>query len=231
MKIGIIGAKGFVGSSLQDELMDDHFIKGITRENYVETIDACYKFDVLINANGNSRKHTANNNSVWDFEESVLSVYRSVFDFKYKKYIFISSIDAEVPGTPYGFNKHLSENIVKQYCKDYSIIRCPSIIGKNAVKGVVKGIQDGSKVYLTPDSRLMLINVSDVAETLNTLLKTGGPSWVERFYPTTTITIEQIGKILKKPVNFANELRGEYYDLYGSDRLYKSSEQYLKYIL
>ena len=143
----------------------------------------------------------------------------------------MSSIDAEVPGTPYGFNKHLSENIVKQYCKDYSIIRCPSIIGKNAVKGVVKGIRDGEKVYLTSDSRLMLINISDVAETLSVLIKTGGPERIERFYPSDNITVEQIGKILKKPIIFADKLRGECYDLYGNYRLYKSSEQYLKEIL
>jgi hypothetical protein len=67
-------------------------------------------FDIFINANGNSKKYWANQNPLLDFDVSVTSVYKTLFDFKFKKYIYLSSLDI-FKNSVYGKNKLIAEEI------------------------------------------------------------------------------------------------------------------------
>jgi len=223
-KIGIIGSNGFIGSVITDELKN-HSITNITKENY--ELHKNTFFDVLINANGNSKKYWGNLNPIEDFNKSVESVYKSIYDFKYSKYMFISSVDAELKNCSYGFNKFLAEQIVKFHCKNYSIVRLPAIIGGNAEKGIVYDIINKNKIYLTKDSMFMLMDVNEIALILKNLLEKNKLKKLEKFYPSENITIEQIGKFLNIPINYANELRSEYFNYKGN---YNTSINYLKNI-
>ncbi len=89
--IGILGANGNLGSDLARFLGDKFNVSSITKENYNDTRGKV--FDVLVNANGNSRRFWANQNVLGDFSASTVSVYNSLFDFGFKKYIYISSSD------------------------------------------------------------------------------------------------------------------------------------------
>src|SRR5579884_3877497 len=128
MKIGIIGANGFLGKTLAQRFTLLGQVYGITRQNYEHFKQE--SFDVLVNADGNSRRYCANQNPVEDFEASVKSVYRSLFYFNTERYVFISTSDVyplqgnentrEDIGvdqvlSPYGFNKLLAERIVRNY--------------------------------------------------------------------------------------------------------------------
>lgn len=217
--MGIIGSDGFIGSHL---VASTEGI-GVNRRNYKLHIGS--SFDVIINANGNSRKYWGNNFPLEEFDKSVLSVYKSLFDFKYKKYVYISSIDAEDRITPYGLHKYIAEEIVKQYCEDYSIVRLPAVIGAGAAKGVVADILNDKPIYLTSDSTLMIIDVEEVVMKLkefSTLQE------LERFYPCDNVSIAQIGEILRKKVKYADTLRAEYYSHCGE---FKNSIYYLNKII
>ena len=240
MKIGVIGADGFIGRKLcsvlkipNESLLRNEVID-ITRQNY--NYHKHGVFDILINANGNSNKYWANENPLDDFDASVTSVYKSLFDFKYKKYIYISSIDAE--GTKknrsaYGMHKQLSELIVRQHCKDCSVVRLPAVIGKESRKGIVHDIYNQNTIYLTPDSSLALMDVATVAWKLKNLIDGNELKAFEQFYPKKLITVEEIRKVLDVPIfYFESEiLRHEQYYLLGYPNNYhkfKSSKYYLK---
>lgn len=225
MKIGIIGSNGFVGSAIAD-VLKSHLVVYITKEKYDFLKNTV--FDVIINANGNSRKYWGNSHPEEDFEKSVTSVFKSIYDFHYSKYIFISSIDAEIPNCSYGFNKFLAEEIVRFHCKDFSIIRLPNVIGKNATKGPVFDIINRNKIYLTNNSTLMLMDVNEISINLKNLLETNKLQKLETFYPSENITIKQIGEILNIPIKYADDLRSEYFNYTGK---YNTSAYYLNKIL
>ena len=185
MNIGIIGGNGFLGKEIANGLRKDNEIDIITKDCYVEN---SIEYDVLINANGNSKKYLANNNPLYDFDKSVVSVFDSIQYFNFKKYIYISS--ADVYGHPvdpihsdengklsehymdsYGFHKYLSELIVKKYCADYLILRCSALIGKNMKKGVIKDIIDCDVLRINTNSKMQFITNTEVSKIIQKLLE------------------------------------------------------------
>ena len=228
MKIGIIGCKGLVGRAIYERLEKNHFITGIHRHNYLRFKGA--EFDILINANGNSRKYWANENPLEDFDASVSTVMGSLFDFTYKKYIFISSIDAEEPRGHYGFNKRIAEDLVKQYADKWQIVRLCSVIGEYMNKGPVYDILHGNPIYLTSGSTLQLITAEEVAELLSLWL--GAPSsGMFALYSQPNMTIREIGEVLQKPLNIDPYAREEKYGFMPKFPIrFKSSYNYLMQI-
>lgn len=92
MKIAILGSNGFIGNNLFKELSKEFFVVGITRDNYEEYVGK--KFDIFINANGSSKKYWAENHPLEDFELNVLSVYKTLLDFKFMKTIYRISFNS-----------------------------------------------------------------------------------------------------------------------------------------
>ncbi len=178
-----------LGSDLVEFFGEHYKVTVIDRDNYDQHKGK--NFDVLINANGNSRKFWADQNPYLDFEASTISVYKSLFDFKFKKYIYISSVylyggfplpkispkeafeDKEINVqklSPYGLNKYLSEQIVRRYASDYLILRCNTMIGNNSKKGVVFDILNNKDLFITLTSKLQLITTKEVANMINHLI-------------------------------------------------------------
>ena len=128
--IFIVGGRGFIGSAFVrycEKHKKPYTI--ISKENYSRNIgQSC---DVLINANGNSNKIVAEEDNFFDFEASVISVKKSLIDFKANSYVYLSSGDIYPNATAqtttkenqtidvcklntYGFHKYLAELCVKQ---------------------------------------------------------------------------------------------------------------------
>ncbi|MEK7500356.1 MAG: NAD-dependent epimerase/dehydratase family protein [Patescibacteria group bacterium] len=180
--LAIIGSGGMLGSDLV-RYLDSHFhITPIHRKNYKSVIGKM--FDIVINANGNSRRYWANENPNQDFFASTVSVMQSIHDFPCNLYIYISSPDVykthwgskegEVIDStklePYGFHKYLSELIVKKYTKYYLILRCSMILGSNLRKGPIFDIAHNIPLSITLDSRLQLITTRAVSDIIRTML-------------------------------------------------------------
>jgi len=236
MKIAIIGARGLVGRAIYERLRGEYYVVGITRDNY--SMHSGGEYDILINANGNSKKYWANQNPLEDYDASVSSVMSSLFDFKYKKYIFIGSIDAEKPRGHYGFNKRIAEDLVKEYADKWQIVRLCSVIGQNMNKGPVFDIKHGRPVYLTSGSTLQLITAEAVADEIANMipreLTVKMPevnNALIRFYSSENITIREIAEILGKSLVIDGTAREEHYNFAPSLGGFKKSWQYLEEIL
>ncbi|MDP3052546.1 MAG: NAD-dependent epimerase/dehydratase family protein [bacterium] len=183
--IGVIGGMGLLGLDLVRFLQKNYKVDGITRENY-DTFRGKH-YDVVINANGNSKRFWANEHPLEDFEKSTFSVYKSLFDFSFGMYVFISSPDVyedySNPGStkedriidpqklsPYGFHKHLGELIVRRCKSNYLILRSAAILGTGLKKGPIFDILCGKKPFVGLDSQIQLVTTEEIANIVQYLL-------------------------------------------------------------
>ncbi len=175
-----------LGSDLVRYLRAKFDVTPIHKENYQTCVGS--SFDIVINANGNSRRFWANQNPQDDFFASTVTVYQSIFDFPCDIYIYISSPD--VYGNhikpaytkenekidpknlqPYGLHKYLGESIVKKYKEKFLILRSSIILGENLKKGPIYDIIHDNPLFITLDTKLQLITTRAIAEIIETLLE------------------------------------------------------------
>jgi len=174
MRVGILGGIGFLGSEIYKVLCSKFDVYVIDRKNYNNM--RYIRFDIFINSNGNSIKYIANKSPAYNFDASVRTTHNTIFDFKFNKYIYISSSDVysyiysdEQDSIDfnkldnYGFSKYLSELIIGKYCINYLILRCSAIVGKNMKKGVIFDYKNNLPLYVTRDSHLQFISNTEIA--------------------------------------------------------------------
>lgn len=186
-KVIIIGGEGFVGlayTSWCQQNQVDYLV--INRANYQEYIGT--KCDLLINANGNSKKFLAKENPLLEFDASVRSVRQSLIDFPAQKYVFLSSCDVypdcSTPKStqedmiinidqqsPYGFHKYLAEQCVRHCHSDWLIFRMGGFVGKGLKKNPIFDILQGDKLWLHPESELQYINTDVAAKIVMQIIK------------------------------------------------------------
>ncbi len=177
--IYLIGGNGFVGSAfarLFGSLKQDYRI--ITREN-AETFKGT-SCDLLINANGNSKKFMATRDPLWELDASVMSVARSLDYFDAKRYVLLSTGDV-YPQTHctdvtnedqvldvtkmsrYGLHKYMAETLVRGVHPNHIIMRMGGFIGENLSKNAIFDMLTGGDLWLGLDSNLQFINTDDAA--------------------------------------------------------------------
>lgn len=175
----ILGGGGFVGSAFVRYCEREGLeFAAIGRENYAQFVGT--ECDLLINANGNSRKPLSVKEPLTDFQMSVESVVRSTLDFKARKYVFLSSCDVyhytETPigneeTTPidldkvsrYGFHKHLAEQYVQFACDSWLVLRLAGMVGPGLKKNAIYDILNGGPLWLDPESELQFMHTDEVA--------------------------------------------------------------------
>ena len=211
MKIGILGSTGFIGSEILRSVPDSI------------SYDSADKYEVLVNAAGNARKFQVNDDPYTDFINSVGHTYKAALTCKSQ--ILISSIDI-FHDSPYGFNKSLSEQIVKHYCERYLILRCAAVIGRGLKKGVVYDILNDIPVRLTPDSRLQLVTTKYICEIIIQSLARETWCTCMTLAGSKSITVEEIGKVLNKKIRYASVLDYQCFDVHSA--VEKTSENFLK---
>jgi len=132
-KFIVLGATGVIGSTVVQYLTQEgHGVISINSKNYKDYVGE--SGDVLVNCNGNSYRYKAQEDPTWDFEESVVSVKNSLFDFQAEHYVYLSTIDvysnisdpasnsedAQIDTRQldtYGFHKWLAERLVEKHSK------------------------------------------------------------------------------------------------------------------
>lgn len=203
MKIGVIGSNGFVGKRIVERLS----AIGITRENYDSMKGE--QFDVLVNANGNSRKFWAESHPIEDFEANAVWTYRYTQDFKFDSFIQVSSLDVFTQGN-YSFSKRIAEEIVRRQ-RNYFILRCPAIVGTDMKKGLLYDVMNNKKVFLTPDSRLQFVTDTEIAEIINIFTQLRG-TVSYNVCGFGSVSVDEIAGLVGKELDYAEELNHQHYD-------------------
>ncbi|HPF99900.1 MAG TPA: NAD(P)-dependent oxidoreductase [Kiritimatiellia bacterium] len=170
----VLGGQGFIGSAMMREASRRGYAAtAVTRENYKShTGTSC---DLLINANGNSRKYLANQNPALDFDLSVQSVMRSLEDFHTRHYVYISSIDVysnvvdpransedvtietdRLP--PYGLHKYQAEMLVQRYAPSWHVLRTGGMVGPGLWKNSIHDILKNHPLRVHPNSKYQYLH-------------------------------------------------------------------------
>lgn len=160
----------------------------LTRETYDRFRgSAC---DVLINANGNSRKPLAREAPLQEFDASVRTVRASLEDFRFDRYVHLSSCDvypdcsspavtseeqilSPAAQSPYGFHKYLAEQCVVHRSRDFLIFRLGGFVGPGLKKNAIFDILGGGRMWLDPESELQFLGTDDCARIVLDLLGDG----------------------------------------------------------
>ncbi|OGH14333.1 MAG: hypothetical protein A2687_01755 [Candidatus Levybacteria bacterium RIFCSPHIGHO2_01_FULL_38_26] len=246
--LAIIGGSGMLGSDLVRYLGKKFDVLSIDRNNY-HSHEGKF-FDVLINANGNSRRFWANQNPVDDFLASTLSVYKSIFDFSSDFYVYISSPDVYEKHSsprytmeerkinsgnlePYGFNKYLSELIVKKYKKKYLILRCSMILGKKIKKGPIYDIINNKPLFINLDSKLQLVTSQAIADIIEKVLEKSIVGETINVGGRGSFSFKKIKKYIDREIEISRDSKTQIYEmniekLKGFYKKLKTSEEYLK---
>jgi nucleoside-diphosphate-sugar epimerase len=177
--IFIIGGHGLVGSAFVRACQAaDLPYAVLDRETYSNYTGA--HCELLINANGNSRKPLAKERPLEDFDRSVRSVRASLEDFRFDRYVHLSSCDVypdcsspaltheDLPlqpeaQSPYGFHKHLAEQCVRHSARDWLIFRFGGFVGPGLKKNAIYDILHGGPLWLDPASELQFLHTDDAA--------------------------------------------------------------------
>lgn len=187
--IFIIGGRGFVGSAFARVCAAEgrEFLI-INRQNYHEFVGK--HCDILINADGNSKKFLAQQDPLQDFDASVRSVRASLIDLKNDYYVYLSSCDVypdcSSPRTtseaqeldaskqsPYGFHKYLAEQCVRHVAKKWLIVRFGGFVGPGLKKNPIFDILKGGPLWLDPESELQFMLTDRAAEIVLSLIDRG----------------------------------------------------------
>jgi nucleoside-diphosphate-sugar epimerase len=176
----VLGGTGLIGSAVCERFTrDGPAVISVDSKNYACCVGT--EADVLINCNGNSYRYRAGQDPRWDFDASVLTVEKSLFDFKFGRYIHVSTIDVynelgdparnqeDTPIEPerlhpYGFHKWLAERLVQRFAAQPLILRVGTVVGTGMKKGPLLDLLLDHPLPMSAESELSLIDTATIAE-------------------------------------------------------------------
>ncbi len=185
MRIMIVGAEGFVGRFLLG-----HFTAAgdtVTPIGRSSPLPGA-AVDVVIDCNGDARRFWANENPVESYHANVAATIERMTTLNCRRYVYLSTIDvygdarndpaANTEDAPislngletYGFQKHLSEQIIGHHMPGSLILRVGTLIGPGLRKNPVHDALNGLAIRQTPESTLSLITLGKLADAVDRLL-------------------------------------------------------------
>lgn len=227
--IFVLGGNGFVGSAFV-RLFESQNVpyEIISHENYQSL--AGKSCDLLINANGNSKKFLGKKDPKWEFEASVTSVRNSLVDFQFKKYVFLSTSDiypdcshSELTSedsrpepssqNAYGFHKYLAEQCVQHAADDWLIIRMGGFVGPGLKKNAVYDILNDQPLWVHPKSDFQLIHTDDSARLIMSLVDQQISREIFNLTARGTVSVQQIMALAGKKIEPKNDCQPVRYEI------------------
>lgn len=208
----ILGGHGFLGSALAAESKKRGWETiPVNRSDYAQHVGmSC---DLLINADGNSKKYLADHDANLDFDLSVRSVSLSLHDFRAKVYVYLSSVDVysnknnpacnheesiivQEKLSCYGFHKLLAEHLVRQHAKSWLILRLGGFVGPGLKKNSIYDMLMKEKIRVHPDSRYQYLDTVSLAAIVLQLIESGLHKTIFNLTGDGTISIREIAKLI-----------------------------------
>lgn len=206
--IYIIGGNGFVGSAIVRACMRsgiEHEV--LSRDTITDFTNK--KCDIIINANGNSKKFLSDRDPIWDFDASVKSVFESLVNIYCDKYIYLSSCDVYTDcanpfnnketsdisvsmQSSYGFHKYLAEQCVINRAPEWIIFRMGGFVGPGLKKNAIYDILHGGPLWLDPNSELQFINVDAAADIIISIARSDKRNEIFNLCGTGVIRLSEI---------------------------------------
>jgi nucleoside-diphosphate-sugar epimerase len=242
MRVTVIGANGFVGSSfvrLLEGRPDIELIR-VTRQNFDSL--AATSSDVVIEAAGNSKKFLADQDPLSEFESSVTHRLKSVLRFRGKLQVHISSVDVYSdltspvttredstidPGgvSRYGMHKFLAEQLVRHYAPRWVILRLAGMVGPGLRKNPVRDILHGHPLRIHPDSRYQFMLTDEVARVAWALIERGTEGEIFNVCGDGLISMREIARLAGRELN-CTALPGD-----AAPRIVEASNEKLRRLL
>lgn len=208
----ILGGHGFLGSALAAEAAKYGWETVlVNRSDYQKCVGmSC---DLLINADGNSKKYLADQDANIDFDLSVRSVSLSLHDIQAKLYVYLSSIDVysnknnpacnheesiivQEKISCYGFHKFLAEQLVRQLAKSWLILRLGGFVGPGLKKNSIYDMLKSQPVRVHPDSRYQYLDAASMAAIVLQLIESGLHKTIFNLTGEGTVSIREIAKLI-----------------------------------
>ena len=152
MRIGLVGASGFVGSSIFRRLAQlAHFdcrpiLRGDDFESKIKEVDF-----VIYSANS-AKRFFANSNPEIDRKETLEKTIKFLNASKNKPFLLVSSLSCRTQlHTPYGINRKDCEDVVLEY--GGSVVRLGPMFGISRLHDVVHDICANRKVFVSKNSK------------------------------------------------------------------------------
>jgi nucleoside-diphosphate-sugar epimerase len=215
----ILGATGLIGSAVRTHLeaLGARVIP-VGSKDYPDRIGA--EADVLINCNGNAVRYLARQNPKWDFEASVETVHRSLFDFTYGLYVYVSTVDVyNVLDDPsrnhedapirhdeldvYAFHKWTAERLVERFAGRSVIARVGTAIGSGIKKNPIYDLLNGHPLHMSLKSELSLIDTPTIARCLETIVRTGPKREIVNVSARGSVRLLDVQQKLGRPASLA----------------------------
>lgn len=213
----VLGGTGLIGSEVCAHLERRGWsVLSVNSKDY--TAKAGARARVLINCNGNAVRYLAQKDPKWDFETSVATVERSLFDFSYDLYLYVSTVDVynavDDPSRnheavavrptelhPYAFHKWLAERLVERFAPRWVIARLGTVIGPGLKKNPVYDLLNGQPLHMSVDSELTLIDTATIARCLEAIVKHGASRAIFNVAATGSVKLRDLQERLGRPVS------------------------------
>jgi nucleoside-diphosphate-sugar epimerase len=220
----VLGGTGLIGSAVAAWLAGrGHRVTSVNSAGYAAAVGA--SADALINCNGNTYRYKANQDPKWDFDASVQSVARSLFDFQAQTYVYISTIDvynvlddrernqeaAQIDPRrldSYGFHKWLAERLAERYAERAIIFRSGTAVGPGLKKGPLFDVLHQRPLFMSAESRLSLVHTADVARVVERAVFDSDVAGVYNLTGSGSVAVCELGEIAALPVTVEAKASG-----------------------
>ena len=151
-----------------------------------------------------SKRFWAKNNPKLDYEETVNKTVSFIQEFKYKKFVHISSVSARCQlNTIYGKNKRESEEIVVKKPNNL-VLRLGPIYGSFLDKGVLIDMLKSKTVYINGASKYSFTNVEWICNWL--INNIDNYSGIKEIGSKDFIVLSDLAKKINSNSNFEGEI-------------------------